>query len=169
MAAILRHQSAQEFRSPQRPEACGLAYCREAAVQRIDEDGPPRSVEIAEADIVDVDPADHPAFAGYKLAVRSARRGLAFAQHILETPQHVDAAGPERLAVGPKPLTLLDDALVRADPTVTLAANEEQAPGLVGGMARLASTDASHSENRDDRRIIGPWSVAPGGVLMRSC
>jgi hypothetical protein len=61
------------------------------------------------------------------------RRGLSGREHVLEPPQHVERAGPQRLPVGPQPLALLDDALVRADAALVPAANEEQPSRLVGG------------------------------------
>jgi hypothetical protein len=82
--------------------------------------------------MVGVDPANDAAFDGYELAVRSRRRDLAVAQHILEPPQHVESARPKRLTVGPQALTLLDDALMGTHTTVALAADEKQSTGLVG-------------------------------------
>jgi hypothetical protein len=78
-----------------------------------------------------VDAANDAAFDGYEFAVRSHRRDLAVAQHILEPPQHVASARPQRLTVGPQALALLDEALVRAHATVGLAADEKQPAGLV--------------------------------------
>src|SRR5262249_49087585 len=73
------------------------------------------------------------ALARHELAVGALRRGLARGEHVLEPPQHVERAGPQRLPVGPQPLALLDDALVRAHAAVLAAAAEEQPARLVGG------------------------------------
>jgi hypothetical protein len=131
VAPILRRQRGQEFRSPQRPKTCRFADCRQAAVQRIDKDRTPRAINVPDPDVMDVDPANDAAFEGYELAVRSRWRGLAVAQHILEPPQHVESTCPERLTIGPQALTLLDDALMGADASVGLAADEKQPAGLV--------------------------------------
>jgi hypothetical protein len=132
VAPILRHQSGKEAWPPQRSKTCGFAYCRQATIQRIDEDRSPRAVDISDPDVVRVDAANDAAFDGYELAVRSRRRDLAVAQHILEPPQHVASARPQRLTVGPQALALLDEALMRAHAAVGLAADEKQPACLVG-------------------------------------
>ena len=91
-----------------------------------------RAVDVSDPDVVRVDAANDAAFDGYELAVRSRRRDLAVAQHILEPPQHVESARPKRLTVGPQALTLLDHALMSTHTTVALATDEKQSTGLVG-------------------------------------
>jgi hypothetical protein len=132
VAPILRHQGAQELRAPQRPKTCGVADGRQATIQRIDENRSRHAVDISQPDVVCVDPANDAAFNGHELAVRSRLRGLAVAQHVLEPPEHVESARPERLTVGPQALTLLDQALMRAHTAVALAADEKQPAGLIG-------------------------------------
>src|SRR4051794_39646356 len=132
VAAVFRHQRAEEFWPPQRPKTCRLADRRQATVQRIDEDRPARAIDVREADVVRVDTADDTAFDGYELAVRARRRRLAVLQHILEAPQHVEAARPKRLTVGPQALALLDHPLMSAYAAVAFAAYEKQTAGLVG-------------------------------------
>ena len=122
-----------KLRPPQRPEARLVAHRGEAGEQRVDEDRRALAVDLAHADVVDVGAAGDAALARHELALRPLRRGRAGGEHVLEPPQHVAGAGPQRLPVGPQPLALLDDALVRADAAVVLAADEEQPPGLVGG------------------------------------
>jgi hypothetical protein len=92
-----------------------------------------RAVDLAHADVVDVGAAGDAALARHELALRALRRGRAGGEHVLEPPQHVARAGPQRLPVGPQPLALLDDALVRPHAAVVLAADEEQPSRLVGG------------------------------------
>src|SRR5215471_6295930 len=123
VAPILRHQSGQEAWPPQRSKTCGFAYRRQAAIQRIDEDWSlRRAVDVSNPDVVRVDSANDAAFDGYELALRACRRDRAVAQHILEPPQHIASARPQRLTVGPQTLTLLDHALMRAHAAVGLAA-----------------------------------------------
>jgi hypothetical protein len=133
MAAVLRRQRADEPGPPQRPEARLVADRGETGEQRIDEHRRAHAVDLAHADVVDVGAAGDAALAWHELAVGALRRGLAGGEHVLEPPQHVEGAGPQRLPVGPQPLALLDDALVRADAAVVPAADEEQPSRLVGG------------------------------------
>ena len=133
VAPVLRHQGGNKFWSPQRSKTCGFADGRQATIQRIDEDRSPRAVYVTNPDVVGVDPANDATFEGNKLAVRSRLGRLALVQHILEPPEHVEPAGPQRLTVGPQALTLLDDALMGAHATIVPAADEEQPAGLIGG------------------------------------
>src|SRR5262249_56717438 len=105
---------------------------RRKTIRVSDEEGPRRAVAVPAPVVGGVDPAKAAAFEGYELALPSRRRALAVAQHILEPPQHVASARPQRLTVGPQALALLDEALMRAHATVGLAADEKQPAGLVG-------------------------------------
>ena len=87
---------------------------------------------MTDSDIVDINAAGDAAFARNEFTISSGRCRLARPQHILEPPQHIEAARPQRLSVGPQSLTLFDQPLVGADAAVHLATDEEQSSGLIG-------------------------------------
>jgi hypothetical protein len=78
-----------------------IAHRGEAGEQRVDEHRRARALDLAHADVVDVGAAGDAALARHELALRALRRGLAGGEHVLEPPQHVERAGPQRLPVGP--------------------------------------------------------------------
>src|SRR5262245_59524366 len=69
VAAILRHQGGEKFWSPHGAKARCLADCGEATVECIDENRPPDAIDLAHANVMDVDAAGDATLAWYELAV----------------------------------------------------------------------------------------------------
>ena len=110
---------------------------------------------------MDVDGAGDPALARHEAAVGAFLGPRAGGEIVAEPPEHRLAAGPQVGAVGPQALAMLDQPLVGAQPAVGLAADEEQAAGLVGG-ERQAGIDALPTTPRN------PASTSGSGLFLRA-
>ena len=129
VAAVLGGELRDEGRPPQRREAVRRARPRQAGEERVDEDRPPARVD---RDVVDVEVAGGVAHLRHVEPV-VARLRLARAEHVLEAPELVERAHPQRLAVAGQAHAAVEGALEDRQPAVGLQADQEQLAGLVGG------------------------------------
>ncbi len=129
MAAVLRRQFADERRRPQRAEARPLADRGDAAEQGVDEQRPAVAVD---GDVVDVEIAGGVGDPGHVEAIGAVvdppRR-----QRVLEPPQLVERAHPQRIPGRAQPHAARERAFEDRQPPVRLQPDQEQLAGLIGG------------------------------------
>ena len=141
VAAILGGQGADEGRAPERTETRRVAEGGEAAEGGVDEDRPGRghALHLPDADVVDVEAAGDAGLARDEAAVGAVGGSHAGWHVVAEAPEHGLSAGPERVAIGPQTLTLLEQPLMGAQRAVGAQAEEDQPAGLVGGQSEAGA------------------------------
>src|SRR5690606_9667444 len=111
-------------------EAVRRAQLRQAGILGVDEHHP---AIIADAEFVDVEIADGLGVARHIAAVETAVRQLVRPQHVLEAPDLVEATQVDALGVADHAHGALEDAFEEGHPALLVAADQVDAPGLVGG------------------------------------
>ena len=165
VAAVLGRQPRDEARMPDRRKTVRGARPRQAGEQRVDEDGVAGGVE---RDVVHVDVAGDVAHLRDVEAVEAVVR-LPGLQHVLEAPELIERAHPQRLAISAEPHAPLERALEDGKAPVGLEAEEEELARLIGGerQARAAARRAM-PRNAGTKRSTSAGCV-PDGAGFPSC
>ena len=129
VAAILRGQLAQERRPPERSEAGPLRKCGDASEACGDEH---RAAGVVDGHVVDIEVAGG---VGHLRHIEPIVSLVEFArpEQVLETPELVERAQPEGLAIGPKAHRAVERALENGEPAFGVTPQEEEFARLVGG------------------------------------
>src|SRR5690606_36149639 len=159
VATVFRRQLADALRLPDGLDAVGQAQLGQAGVLGVDENDP---AVVADPKLMDVEIADGLGVARHVALVEAAMDGLVRPQHVLEAPDLVQAAQVDALGIADHAHGALEDAFEEGHPALLVAADQVDAPGLVGGDGQ---GDPVHAQPARQAARAGLLDIELGQVL----